>query len=61
MIEFYQTPVGKSIVSKQNNFINDLPHKISADFYEDLEFGKAVEQATQKHSPMFEMQLQEIF
>lgn len=60
MIEFYQTPVGKNIVSKQTSFTNDLLNTTLADFHDNQEFNQALEQATKKHSPAFEMQLQDL-
>ncbi|WFF38680.1 DUF2059 domain-containing protein [Moraxella nasibovis] len=60
MVKFYQTPVGKSIVAKQSVVMNELLDKTLADFSNNHQFNQEVEQATKKHSPMFESQLQDL-
>ncbi|MDO4441415.1 MAG: DUF2059 domain-containing protein [Moraxella sp.] len=60
MIEFYQTPIGQNIITKQINMMNELSNEAIALISTDTAFLEKVNQAAQKHQPIFENKAKEL-
>lgn len=60
MIEFYQTPIGQNITTKQINMMNELSNEAIALISTDTAFLERVNQAAQKHQPIFENKVKEL-
>lgn len=60
MIEFYSTPIGKSIVSKQNIVMMEFSNQALKTVENDKKFQQTIKASVEKHLPDFEKQLENV-